>query len=366
MATALNDPSVNGVFGQLQSLFPYIQDSSSLRGYIGSQLDIGVHPDSIVGNISNNPTNTGEITGGAKAQATSQLAPTYLANQTANQLQGQQLTQNANDINTGADTVGTTLQKTAANSSGAYQARMSQLGMLGSNVTGQGLGNIATQLQKDVGTNETDRASRLASIAISRAGLANQQNLETTTYNNNLQDATNKLVSGGQNAYQTQQAAIQKQQQDLQMKALSIAEGLPAGMSVDLPGYGTITGIKQSSSRSSGGSSRGGGSGSGTSSKVLNTAFTHLNSAFKSLSSAQNFVPTQNATGARTMKMINNNEYSQAINQTMAGYGLDQNTAQQLVDKSLSANGWSNFDDLTPAQKNNVYAGKNPDGSARS
>lgn len=116
----------------------------------------------------------------AKAQATAQYQPTYNLG-----LQG--LDQNALDINQNYDTLGKTLQDQANKSNLSLQERQNQLGLLQSGLTASGLGDIQKNLNTSTTQNEQQRASRLANIALQRAGL-------TTKYNQDIQSAVDQLL----------------------------------------------------------------------------------------------------------------------------------------------------------------------------
>jgi hypothetical protein len=124
-----------------------------------------------------------------RRQAEQQLAPTRdialssldineqeIARQEAearrqNDLANLGLNQQETTLKRQSDTLAQTLQEQAQKSGQSLQERFNQLGLLQSGMTAAGLGDVQKTLAKGVAENEADKASRLAQLALERAGL---------------------------------------------------------------------------------------------------------------------------------------------------------------------------------------------------
>lgn len=128
-----------------------------------------------------------------RTQATQTLQPTL-------DLGNQQLSQNALDVNQSSDQLAKTLQDQARSSRGSLLEDQNNLGLLQSGLTSSGLGKIQTDLNTNVTNNEQQRASKLANIAIQRAGLGQ-------TFQSNIGNLVNQLLGGQIDQYKATHAA---------------------------------------------------------------------------------------------------------------------------------------------------------------
>lgn len=219
---------------------------------------------------------------------------------------------NQTDIGRQYDTLGQNLRDQASKSSQALEERRNQLGLLQSGGTAAGLGDIQKNLNTNLANAEQDKASRLAQLALQRAGLTTQRAQVQIQYTQGLNDYVTKLLDAEQNRRDTEEKNNQALQLAQQKAAISASK---------------------SSSKSS---------------TYTNTIKTSSGKNFKvtpaitnNVSKILQAVPSDNkdATGNND-NYFSQNELNQGVQRVMATYGVDQNTAEQLVQQSIDANGY--------------------------
>lgn len=140
-----------------------------------------------------------------------------------NALANQNLDLNQTDIQRQYDALGKQLQDEAVKSRGYLTENFNNLGLLQSGLTAAGLGDIQKTLVKGQTESEQDRASRLASIALQRAGLTTAMQSDLSNiglqraglglkrtevqqgYSKDVSDYVNQLL---QQQYATEQARL--------------------------------------------------------------------------------------------------------------------------------------------------------------
>jgi len=237
---------------------------------------------------------------------------------------------NQNDITRQYDTLGQNLRDQASKSSQALEERRNQLGLLQSGGTAAGLGDIQKNLNTNLANAEQDKASRLAQLALQRAGLTTQRAQIQSTYTQSLNDYVNKLLDSEQQR-RNDEEKYNQQLQLAQQKAYA----------------------KSSSS---------------TSNSYSNTVKTSSGKTFKitptvtnNVSKILQAVPSDNkdATGNND-NYFSQNELNQGVQRVMATYGIDQNTAEQLVQQSIDANGYvvlNDWNSYSPQEQQAILNG---------
>jgi len=237
---------------------------------------------------------------------------------------------NQNDITRQYDTLGQNLKDQALKSNQALEERRNQLGLLQSGGTAAGLGDIQKNLNTNLANAEQDKASRLAQLALQRAGLTTQRAQIQSTYTQSLNDYVNKLLDSEQQR-RNDEEKYNQQLQLAQQKAYA----------------------KSSSS---------------TSNSYSNTVKTSSGKTFKitptvtnNVSKILQAVPSDNkdATGNND-NYFSQNELNQGVQRVMATYGIDQNTAEQLVQQSIDANGYvvlNDWNSYSPQEQQAILNG---------
>ncbi len=280
--------------------------------------------------ILNDVQGYGELQSGAQKTATSRLKPQLDLSLNALDIAGAGLNQEETAINRRRDTVGENLVKSAQ----GFEERQNQLGLLRSGQTSAGLQDI---LVKQKGMNEQDRAAELGRVALERAGIGTRRAQTQLQYAQSVDDLVNQLIQGGDQALST----MQKGQQDQALKALDIALTIPEGKTVDIPGLGTITGLKQPTR--TGGS--GGSAGAGGGVKTLNGKTLSITPAvLGSLDDILKSVPSDNP-DAENDRYFSQNELNQAIPRVMATYNVDRAAAEELVQRAIDSGGYMVLND---------------------
>lgn len=214
----------NSLLGTRNSLFQQLlgrplnpEDINAVGGEQGLQQNYATNPASgMYGEIINSP----EYLNTLKTQAAARFAPEKTAAVNA-----------ATDAYTQAND---TAVKSADTNRRAFEERQNQLGLLSAGTTGLGEGNIATDLTKTQGLNARDLAAKTTA--------ANSQ------FDANTQDLIGKLTQQAQDHLSAIQKGEESQKQaqlDLQTKALAIAATVPRGQTINIPGLGTIQGLKE-------------------------------------------------------------------------------------------------------------------------
>lgn len=116
---------------------------------------------------------------------------------------------NQTDIGRQYDTLGQTLKDQANQSNNYLDSRSAQLGMLRDGSQAVGMGDIQKKLNTNLGNAEQDRASRLAQLALQRAGLTTQRAQVQGTYTNSLNDYVAKLLDNEQQRRDAAEAAAE-------------------------------------------------------------------------------------------------------------------------------------------------------------
>jgi hypothetical protein len=119
--------------------------------------------------------------------------------------------QNETDINRNYDRLSQTLQEQADATRRAFEERQNQLGLLTSGGTAAGLGKISSDLVRSQTESAQDKASRLASLAIQRAGLKTQETALRNTTSQSINDMVAKLLTGSRQDVAASKKALEEQ-----------------------------------------------------------------------------------------------------------------------------------------------------------
>lgn len=177
----------------IKSVYPYVQETPGLINELNRRAAQGATIDQIL----TDAPGYGEVSAGAKQYAENRLKPTYNATLNDIALQGNKLDLSGIQAGQAYDELTKTLNEAAKNAQASMEERNNQLGLLQSGNTAAGEGKIASDLSSKLGNAAQVKANALADIALQRAGLANTSALATANYGNDLTDAINKLLEGG-------------------------------------------------------------------------------------------------------------------------------------------------------------------------
>lgn len=263
----------------------------------------------------------------ARTQATTQLAPDYNSALNTLDLQGKSLDQSGLDINQNYDRLAQTLQDAAVKSTKALEERQNQLGLLQSGLTAAGEGDIQKTLNTNLGTNEQQRASRLAQIALQRAGLAQKRTNLTNKYNADINAAVDQLLNPKLTQLDLGNRVVMVDPQG------NIRQSFPK--------------VKVSGSSGSGGSSGGG----------YGKKFKFTPAVMKNAISIIRAVPSDNPNADKNDPYISTNEASQALQRIKSTYGLDDQTALDVLNQAFSAGGFVRWESLSPDQQQKILSG---------
>lgn len=233
---------------------------------------------------------------------------------------------NQTDIGRQYDTLGKNLRDQASKSSQALEERRNQLGLLQSGGTAAGLGDIQKNLNTNLANAEQDKASRLAQLALQRAGLTTQRAQVQGQYTQGLNDYVNKLLDTEQQRRNDEEKYNQQLQLAQQKAAISASK-----------------------------------SSSKTSSTYKNTsgkAFSFTPAVSNNLKKIFDSVPSDNPNETSADMYMSDNEINQAVQRIQAAYNLDENTARQVAVQGLQANGYVAWDDLSPEKQQQILSGK--------
>lgn len=178
----------------LKQYYPYIEETPGLTAELSRRSGQGAN----LGNILSDAPGYSEVASGARNNASGIYGPTYQAGQTQLDLQDQSAQGDITDTNRTYDNLLRTLREGAANSTTDLTERFNNLGLLQSGLTAAGLGKIQTDLGTNTGNSESDRASKLAQLALQRAGINVQKSANTANYTQNINDYVTKLLGGSQ------------------------------------------------------------------------------------------------------------------------------------------------------------------------
>jgi hypothetical protein len=176
----------------IQEYYPYIDTGGNLMTELERRAAQGATVEGILPDVAG----FAEVGIGARKRARSVYGPGLDFAMNQFDLESQGLRQNEFDINRNYDNLGRTLAEQAQKSRSTLTENFNNLGLLQSGMTASGLGDVESTLARGTKETEQERASRLASIALERAGLgvARQQAVNQT--NSKVDDLVSELLGG--------------------------------------------------------------------------------------------------------------------------------------------------------------------------